>query len=102
MQMDLLGTALIDINGIRVIVVKNPTQPYDFGLMELHGIDPRNEEILVLKSAVHFTGAYGPIAGEILYVSYSGVCVLSPKNVVFEKCRRPVYPLDEGMESLSR
>ncbi len=102
LQMDLLGTALIDINGIRVIVVKNPTQPYDFGLMELHGIDPREEEILVLKSAVHFTGAYGPIAGEILYVSYPGICVLSTKDVKFMRCRRPVYPLDEGMESLSR
>lgn len=80
-------------------MVKNPTQPYDFGLMELHGIDPCKEEILVLKSAVHFTGAYGPIAEEILYVSYPGVCVLNPKDEEFVRCRRPMYPLDEEMKN---
>lgn len=98
LQMDLIATALIDVNGIRVIVVKNPTQPYDFGLMELHGIDPRKEEIIVLKSAVHFTGAYGPIAGEIVYASYPAICVLSPRDAELVKCKRPIYPLDEGVE----
>jgi len=97
LQMDLLGTALIEIDGIRVIVVKNPTQPYDFALMELHGIDPRAEKVIVLKSAVHFRGAYEPIAGKIILLSYPGVCILSPQKELIVRCRRPVYPLDEDL-----
>ena len=95
LQMDLLGTVLIEIEGIRVIVVKNPTQPYDFALMELHGINPRQERIIVLKSAVHFRGAYGPIAEKIVLLSYPGVCILSPQKELITRCHRPVYPLDE-------
>lgn len=95
LQMDLLGTALVEIEGIRVIVVKNPTQPYDFALMELHGINPRQERIIVLKSAVHFRGAYGPIAERIVLLSYPGVCILSPQKELITRCHRPVYPLDE-------
>ena len=97
LQMDLLGTALIEIDGIRVIVVKNPTQPYDFALMELHGINPREEKVIVLKSAVHFRGAYEPIAGKIILLSYPGVCILSPQKELIVRCQRPVYPLDEDL-----
>ena len=97
LQMDLLGTALIEIEGIRVIVVKNPTQPYDFALMELHGINPREEKIIVLKSAVHFRGAYEPIAGRIILLSYPGVCILSPQKELIARCHRPIYPLDEEL-----
>ncbi len=97
LQMDLLGTALIDIGGVRVIVVKNPTQPYDFALMELHGINPREERIIVLKSAVHFRGAYEPVAGKIILLSYPGVCILAPQKELITRCRRPVYPLDEDL-----
>lgn len=97
LQMDLLGTALIDVGGIRVVVVKNPTQPYDFALMKLHGIDPREEKVIVLKSAVHFRGAYEPIAGKIMLLSYPGVCILSPQKELIARCQRPVYPLDEDL-----
>lgn len=95
LEMDLLGTALAEIQGIRVILVKNPTQPYDFALMHLHGIDPRKERVLVLKSAVHFRGAYEPIAEKILLLSYPGTCILSPQKELITRCCRPIYPLDE-------
>lgn len=94
LQMDLLGTALLDIGGIRVIVVCNPTQPYDVALLELHGIDPRKEQVIVLKSAVHFRAAYAPIAQKILLLNYPGVCVLCPGQEEMKRCKRPVYPLD--------
>lgn len=97
LSMDLLGTALIDIEGIRVIVVKNPTQPYDFALMHLHGIDPRQEQLIVLKSAVHFRGAYEPITSRIVLLTYPGICILSPQRELITRCMRPVYPLDEDV-----
>lgn len=97
LQMDLLGTALIEIHGNRVILVRNPTQPYDFGLMYLHGIDPRKESVIVLKSAVHFRGAYEPIAESCLLLTYPGVCILSPQEKWMTRCERPVYPLDKDV-----
>lgn len=95
LQMDLLGTALINVEGIRVIVVKNPTQPYDFALMYLHGIDPRTEQVIVLKSAVHFRGAYEAVAESIMLLSYPGACILSAQEELITKCIRPIFPLDK-------
>lgn len=97
LQMDLLGTALIEIEGIRVIVVKNPTQPYDFALMYLHGIDPQQEQVIVLKSAVHFRGAYETIAERIVLLTYPGICILSPQRELITRCKRPIYPLDKDV-----
>lgn len=85
--MDLGGTALIDIQGIRVILTKNPTQPYDLELLALHGLQACEEKIIVVKSAVHYRGAYEPVAAEILSVSYPGICYLDPGDVPFVKCR---------------
>ena len=96
LQMDLLGTALIDVDGVRVIVVKNPTQPYDFGLLELHGIDPSKEKIIVVKPAVHFRAAYGLISKEMLQVSYRGICAQRPQDVLFSRCKRPIFPIDDN------
>ncbi|MBP3684919.1 MAG: M81 family metallopeptidase [Oscillospiraceae bacterium] len=97
LQMDLLGTALIEINGIRVILVRNPTQPYDFALMHLHGIDPRKERRIVLKSAVHFRGAYEKMAEKIVLLTYPGICILSPQEKLIRRCNRPIYPLDKDV-----
>lgn len=94
LRMNLLGTALIDIGGIRVIVVKNPTQPYDFGLLDIHGIDPNKEHVIVVKSSVHFRAAYSAVADRIIQLSYPSICAQRPQDVSFIKCKRPIYPLD--------
>lgn len=98
LSMDLLGTALIDLDGIRVIVTKNPTQPYDFGLMYLHGIVPEEEQVIVLKSAVHFRAAYEKIAKRIIQLDYPGVCILSTNNIQLKRCRRPIFPMDKDTQ----
>lgn len=95
LMMDLSGTSLIDISGIKVIIAKKPTQPYDFGILKLHGIEPEKEQIIVVKSSVHFLASYGPIAKKIILLSYPSICAQRPQDVKLLRCRRPIYPLDD-------
>ncbi len=92
----LQGTALIEFDGIRVIVSKYATQPYDLAVLALHGIDPLKEAVIAVKSAVHFRAAYEPVASEILDVAYPGICALTPGDLPLKKVRRPVWPLDRS------
>ena len=54
--------ALIDIAGVRVVVVSRKTQAYDQALLRHFGIEPAECRILALKSSVHFRADFGPIA----------------------------------------
>jgi microcystin degradation protein MlrC len=52
--------------------------------------------IIVVKSAVHFRQAYGPIAKKIYDVFCRGMAeqkITSERE--FAHCRRPIYPLDD-------
>ena len=59
-------TALIDIEGIKVIVVTRKMQALDQAIIRHVGIEPSACAILVLKSSVHFRADFGPIAGQII------------------------------------
>lgn len=92
----LQGTALIEFDGIRVIVSKYATQPYDLAVLALHGIDPLKEAVIAVKSAVHFRAAYEPVASGILDVAYPGICALTPGDLPLKNVRHPVWPLDKS------
>lgn len=74
------------------------TQPYDFGLMHLHGIVPEEEQVIVLKSAVHFRAAYEKISKRIIQLDYPGVCILNTNNIQLKHCRRPIFPMDKDIQ----
>ena len=46
--------ALVEVGGVRVIVVSRKTQAYDQALLRHVGIEPSECSILALKSSVHF------------------------------------------------
>ncbi len=54
--------ALIDIDGVRVMVVSHKMQALDQAILRHVGVEPSECPILVLKSSVHFRADFGPIA----------------------------------------
>ncbi len=92
----LLGkTAVLDINGISVIVSSIRTQPWDLEVYRSNGIVPQDAKILMVKSTIHFRASYGTIAHKILDVELPGLAPQSPEMLTYKNSRRPIYPLDE-------
>ena len=58
------------------------------------GIEPKEKQILVIKSSVHFRAAYGPLAREIILVDTPGITAVNFSNVNFKRVQRPMFPLD--------
>ena len=82
--------ALIDIDGVRVMVVSRKMQALDQAILRHVGVEPSECPILVLKSSVHFRADYGPIAESIIVGIAPGPVVADPAILNFRYVRPDV------------
>ncbi|MDE2006216.1 MAG: M81 family metallopeptidase [Rhodospirillales bacterium] len=87
---DLGLSALIDIAGVRVIVVSRKMQALDRAILRHFGIEPEACPILALKSSVHFRADFGPIAREVIVAIAPGPVVADPATLNFRHVRAEV------------
>lgn len=87
-------TAVLRTGSVTVVTTEIRSQPLDLGMVHSVGIDPHAVNVFLLKSSVHFRGAFGPIADEILEVDTPGISNPDYRQFAFRHVRRPVYPLD--------
>ena len=68
--------------------------PFSLGQITSLGINPRHQQILVVKAAIAYRAAYEPIAGRIIEVDTPGLTAVSPAHFNYQHIRRPIWPLD--------
>lgn len=99
-------SAMLGIGGVRVIVASAKVQTADRAMFEALGADPRRENILAVKSSVHFRADFQPIARDVLVVAspgpnpadHTGLAYrrlrtgvrLMPMGPVFQRSRKPL------------
>ena len=83
------------VGGIDIIAISNNGQAVDLAQFTSLGIDPTRYTTVCVKSMQHFRAAFEPIAREVILVDTGALCseVYTPE--LFDKVRRPVWPLDE-------
>ena len=59
------------------------TPPFSLGQLTSLGIDPARQAILVVKAAVAYKAAYGPIAGRVIEVDTPGLTAIDPARFHF-------------------
>ena len=82
--------ALVDIDGVRVMVVSHKMQALDQAILRHVGVEPAECSILALKSSVHFRADYGPIAEQIIVAIAPGPVVADPAILNFRYVRANV------------
>jgi microcystin degradation protein MlrC len=82
--------ALIDIDGVRVMVTSHKVQALDQAILRHVGVEPSACPIVVLKSSVHFRADYGPIAEKIIVGIAPGPVVADPAILNFRYVRSNV------------
>ncbi len=71
---DTMGdTALLGINGVRVVVTSVRKQCIDRNMLKVAGVDLESVSLLVLKSAVHYRADFGEYADVMLDADTPGV-----------------------------
>jgi microcystin degradation protein MlrC len=83
------------VGGIDIILITNNGQAVDLAQFTSLGIDPARYTTVCVKSMQHFRAAFEPIAREVVLVDTGALCQPHYTPELFDKVRRPVWPLDE-------
>jgi microcystin degradation protein MlrC len=84
------NTALVDIDGVRVIVASRKMQALDQAILRHVGIEPAACPIVALKSSVHFRADFGPIAEAVIVAIAPGPVVADPAVLNFRHVRAEI------------
>ncbi len=96
-------SAVLQVEGqkggeVSVLVTTYRHQPLDLAMLQSQGLEPTEYQIVVVKSSVHYRAAFTPIAHEIIEVDTPGISNPAFDRLEFKNLKRPIYPLDLGME----
>ncbi len=83
------------VGGIDIILITNNGQAVDLGQFTSLGLDPARYTTVAVKSMQHFRAAFEPIAREVILVDTGALCSETYTPELFDKVRRPVWPIDE-------
>ncbi len=91
-------TAVLVIGSVKVIVTTERVQVWDPEILRCVGIEPAEQRLLALKSAVHYRAAFGPLAERVFDADTPGVHRPDFGSLTYRQVRRPIYPLDAETE----
>jgi microcystin degradation protein MlrC len=83
-------TALLDVQGVRVMVASRKMQALDQAILRHVGIEPTECPIIALKSSVHFRADFGPIAEQVIVAIAPGPVVADPAVLNFRHVRAEI------------
>ena len=87
-------TAVLNVEGIDILVVSIASQILDLRQFETFGINPLDLRVVALKSMQHFRAAFAPIAGRIVVCDSGALCTLNYAAMDYRVVPRPMHPLD--------
>ena len=89
------ATAVLEVGGVKIILITHRRQTLDPEMIRIVGIEPERERILVVKSTIHYRAAFEPLAREITEVDAPGLSSSNLTRFAFTNVRRPIFPLDD-------
>jgi microcystin degradation protein MlrC len=90
-------TAVLDVTGVKVILISLRWQTLDPEMLRIVGLEPLDHKLVVVKSTIHYRAAFEPIAREIIEVDAPGLSSSNLERFAFTRIRRPIFPLDPDM-----
>lgn len=97
-DVDMGPTALLEIDGISVIVSSRALAVTDVSLFHALGLDPASMTTLALKSRNHHRAAFGPLARQVLLVDAGGIATMQLARITYQHLSRPIWPLDSDAD----
>lgn len=87
-------TAVLQVGGIRILIVTAGRQILDLAQLRAFGIDPLTARVLSIKSKQHFRAAFEPIAGRVIVCDAGGLATTDLSRRPYVRVPRPIWPLD--------
>ncbi|MBV6415817.1 MAG: hypothetical protein CMLOHMNK_00338 [Steroidobacteraceae bacterium] len=88
-------TAVVEFEGIAVVLNEIRQQPFHPGAFTAAGIDPWQRRIIVVKSSFHFYAGFAERAAAIIYCDAPGALNNDVARRPYRRLKRPIWPLDD-------
>ena len=85
--------ALLEIQGVEVVLTSVRCQGLDLDLFTQLGCDPRSKRIVVVKSSQHFYASFSKIASKVIYVDSPGALCTDLSLLPYRSIQLPKWPL---------
>ena len=98
------ATALLEMPGEGLLVLTSLRHPpFSLGALTCLGIRPAEQRVLVVKAAIAYRAAYGPVAGTIIEADTPGLTAINPTRLPYRRARlvvenREGAPTDSGTQ----
>lgn len=92
-------TAVLDIGPARLVICERPHEPWDLGVFESVGQDPRLARYLLLKSRMYCRPVFVPISAGLVECDSPGATTSDYSVFPYRKRERPLYPLETVPEN---
>jgi microcystin degradation protein MlrC len=97
-RMKLGPMALLEADGVRVVLAGKKVQAADQEMFRHLGVEPIRQKIVALKSSVHFRAHFQPIAEEVLVVATPGPNPADPAILDWKRLRPGIRLKPHGPE----
>lgn len=88
-------TGVLKIGHVYLVIMEHPVPQWDPELYRSVGLEPKDAQIVVVKSPTGFRAAYEIFAAEIMNLDTPGVASPNLRRFPFKNVQRPLYPLDD-------
>lgn len=82
-------------DGTTVLLTERKVLPFDLEQLRSVGLDPMDFAIIVVKAAIAWRAAYGPLASKVIEVDTPGATAADLRRFPYRHLRRPIFPLDD-------
>jgi len=93
-EVEMGPVALLEVDGVRVVVASRALAVTDVNLFHTLGIDPATLTTVALKSRNHHRAAFGPLARQVVLVDAGGIATMKLDTIGYRNLSRPIWPLD--------
>lgn len=91
------NTAVLNVGPLMLIVTSRSVSLYDRSLFYAHGQDPKQFDLVVVKSPHCELHMFKAWATRYIDVDAPGATSANLRGLGHAKCARPIFPLDEGV-----
>jgi microcystin degradation protein MlrC len=95
-------TAVLELEGLEVVVASRAVMTIDPELYRSQGIEPRDRRVVGVKSPSLFRPGFEDMLAGVLYLDMPGVCRGHLREIPYRNIHRPIHPLDDFSWDSSR
>ena len=93
-EQDMGPSAVVRAGNVYVLIVSNSVMTVDPELYRAVGLEPKNAQIVVVKSHIQFRAGYAVSASRIILLDSPGMSSDHIAALPWQKVPRPIFPLD--------